>query len=162
MKSWILAALLAVTFAGAGQAQDTTKSEAVVIRSDQVEIDLNSGYAVYTGNVIVEDKPAMEIRCEVLTLQIEGDTQEVKTITATGKVKIFLTHEKGSGIASGEQAVFLVDKDRVELTGDASMETTQGKMWGDTIFFDRISYKLKAKGNIRMEIDPKVLQKEEE
>lgn len=134
--------------------------DTVVIRSDQVEIDLNSGVAIYTGNVVVEDKPAMEINCEVLTLQIEEGTQEVNKITASGKVKIFLTHEQGSGIATGEQAVFFVDQDRIELTGKASMETLQGKMWGDLIYFDRATYKLRAKGNIRMEIDPKMLQKE--
>ncbi|MDA7915897.1 hypothetical protein N9B94_01530 [Verrucomicrobia bacterium] len=167
MKSWILTALLAVFFSGAAVAQDT-KNDApkiggtIVIHSDRFEIDLNIGKAVYTGNVIIEDKPEMEMKCDLLTLDFDKETQELLKITASGKVRIFIAHEKGSGIASGGLAVFDVVTDRVELSQDASMETTIGKMWGDLIYFERSNYKLRARGNTRMEIDPEALKKAQE
>lgn len=180
-----LCLLLLLGCAGSALAQDAASASQVVkVKSESFEFSQQSGVAIWSGNVRVED-PQMNLTCAVLTGKSAPDTSKDKnTPIGTpkdaprtpgdalnvpilgGKIEslvaeksVVIINKRDKTRATGEKAVFNAAADTVELTGDPSLETPQGKMWADLIVLDRANGRLRGIGNFRMEIDAELLTK---
>lgn len=178
-------ALLAQDKATPGKKQPSAKpasktagaSEALEIFANSFEYDSPSGFAIYTGNVRVND-PDMTINCELLTVRFAqaakntdgaGDAAKAGGIAsvAGGKIdtivaerKVVIVNKKDGSRATGTKAVYTASSDVVELTGDPMLQTEQGKLFADVVILDRAKNKLRANGNVRMELKSDALRGE--
>jgi len=126
MKVLLAAFLLSGVVLAGPQKQTSTK-----ITSDRLDFDYKRMVAVFSGNVVAVD-PEVKITTDKLTMAF-GEGQEVKLVTANGKVRIWYQDKT----ASADKAVYQSKKGEIELLGNAKL--TRG---GDTVNGDRIVFNL--------------------
>jgi lipopolysaccharide export system protein LptA len=111
-----------------------------VITSLKMNFDYKRNFVEFTGNVVVVD-PQMRLESDSLTILLAG-TNEVKSVTADGTVRIKLSDKTGTC----DKAVYTTKDSKIVMTGNAKV-VVRGKdsVTGDeiTIWFneDRIASK---------------------
>ena len=113
-------------------------AQAIVIKSDSIEIDNQKKTVVFSGNVDAR-RDDMAIACEKMVLYYQevpagkgGDKTELKIdrITALGGVKI--TRREG-GLATADQAVYYQESEKVVLTGKPRVTQGNDSVEGNVI-----------------------------
>ncbi len=120
------------------------------INSDHGEFDLSARRAIYYDHVRVED-PRMTLTCDRLTADLPQSEAQERHIVAETNVVIYAVDEKGqTNHATSDRAIYDyrveagVTNETVTLTGHAMMESAQGTLTGEPIFWDRTRNRLTA------------------
>lgn len=126
-RFWLILGVLAL--AANASAQEAFATNRTVVTSDRLEFDYRQSYAIFEGNVLVEDS-RIRIRCEKLTVIFEQGNN-MRSVTATGNVRIW----QGDRKATCRRAVFRSAANEVTLTGDATVTRGNDFLAGNIITF---------------------------
>ncbi len=115
---------------GLGAFSFTSKKEPIEITSEKLDFDYKARRVVFQGNVEVV-QGEIHLLSNVLTVDYAqvGDNQQLKEVTADGRVTI----TQGPRKATGNHAVFDQASRTMVLTGDAVLEEGANQVNGDKI-----------------------------
>jgi lipopolysaccharide transport protein LptA len=140
--------------AGKSHSQSATNQFAQIF-SD--EYTLKPEAALFQGNVRV-DHPQTKLVCEQMTVALGSGDDKTRRVVAEHAVIFDLTGDKGQTYhGKGEKAVYTFNitptatNELVVLTGNPSLETTNGTFRNSVIVLDRAHNKLLAKGKYQMQ-----------
>ena len=123
----------------------------IIITSESASMDFKGGLTIYRGNVKVDDPGKMLLTAALLTI-IRPSTN-IESIVAETNVVIDLFDPNGEKThALGARAVYTASNNIVELTGNPSMENSQGSMTADLIILNRLNNNLDGKGNVKTKL----------
>ena len=134
--------------ANAVVAQDSVEEDVTVITSDKLTFDYQNKYALFIGNVIVEDKD-MRLTSDELTVRFDDDG-DVEFINAEGQVFI----QQADKNARSQTATYNVATGEIVLEGDPQLQRGKNLLFGDRITFWRDQDRLEVFPNARLIIFP--------
>jgi lipopolysaccharide export system protein LptA len=151
---------LGQSFEPSSDAAPTVHSQSASNQFAQIfadEYSLKPEAALFQGNVRV-DHPRTKLVCEQMTVALGSGNNQTRRVVAERSVVFDLTDEKGQTYrGKGQKAVYTYNitptatNDLVELTGDPSLETTNGTFRNKIIILDRAHNKLLAPGRYQMQ-----------
>lgn len=136
-----LAVLGAVTVASVASAQTNT-----VITSDEMEFDYKRSVATFERNVKVTD-PQMTINADRIQMLFDG-TNSVKSVTATGNVKIW----QADKVATSKKAVYTAATGEITLTGNVLVTRGQDTLATEEVIFWVNDNRMRCPKPVRMVI----------
>jgi lipopolysaccharide transport protein LptA len=123
------------------EAKLVDKSQPIDITSDKVEAFWKENLIVFRGNVIARQKD-MVIYADSLEALVVEDGKGIERVTAGGNVKI----QQGVRVADCQKAVFYNLDQKVILTGDPKVSEGDSIVSGDEIIFDIDKNRVEVKG----------------
>jgi len=123
--SIFLSVVLGISGIGNAEAQ----SGMTEITSDQLTYDYRRSIAIFEDNVVAVD-PQVRIESDTLTV-LFGSTNEIKSVTALGNVKI---RSEGK-TAECRKAIYIAATGEILLTGNAKLTRANDSVMGDQITF---------------------------
>jgi lipopolysaccharide export system protein LptA len=129
----LLTALLFFTFPAITWAADNL--EKIFINADQMQMNINSGKSVYTGNVKIS-QGKLVLTGDKVTLTRSND--EVERITVTGKpARYKQLNEAGEAIeAQSEHMLYIASQNKLTLTINAQLQQPDVKLSSQKIIYD--------------------------
>jgi lipopolysaccharide export system protein LptA len=118
---------------------DTTQS--IEITSDQVETHWKENVILFKGNVIARQKDIV-IYADSIEAVIIEDGKGIERVIAGGNVKI----QQGLRVANCQKAIFYNVDQRVVLTGDPRVVEGDNLVSGEEIIFDMEKNRVEVKG----------------
>jgi len=125
----------------AKEAKLVDKSQPIDISSDKVEAFWKENLIIFRGNVIARQKD-MVIYADSIEALIIEDGKGIERVTAGGNVKI----QQGLRVANCEKAIFYNLDQKVILTGDPKVSEGDNMVSGDEIIFDIDQNRVEVKG----------------
>jgi lipopolysaccharide export system protein LptA len=119
------------------------KSQPIDITSDKVEAYWKENLIIFKGNVIARQKDMVIYADSVEVVTIE-DGKGIERVTAGGNVKI----QQGLRVANCQKAVFYNLDQKVVLTGDPKVSEGDNIVLGDEIIFDIEKNRVEVKGGL--------------
>lgn len=118
-RSWVATVIVLVNLVlpvGSGRAQERQKGKsAITITSDRLEVNRKLHSAIYTGNVMADDKDKdLVVLSDKMEFLFDEKMERIEKGVATGNVRI----TNGEKKATGDQLELFRDEDRAVLTGD--------------------------------------------
>jgi outer membrane protein assembly factor BamD len=142
----------------AKETQFVDKSQPIDITSDKVEAIRKENLIIFRGNVIARQKDIV-IYADSLEAVIIEDGKGIERVIAGGNVKI----QQGLRVAHCQKAVFDNLSQKVVLTGDPRVSEGENVVSGDEIIFDidknRVEVKGGASGRGKVKIEPGEIEK---
>jgi outer membrane protein assembly factor BamD len=123
------------------EAKLVDKSQPIDITSDKVEAFWKENLIIFKGNVIARQKDIVIYADSVEALIIE-DGKGIEKVTAGGNVKI----QQGLRVANCQKAVFYNLDQKVILTGEPKVSEGDNIVSGDEIIFDIEKDRVEVKG----------------
>jgi len=117
------------------------KSQPIDITSDTVEAYWKENLVIFKGNVIARQKD-MVIYADSVEVLTNEDGKGIERVTAGGNVKI----QQGLRVANCEKAVFYNPDQKLVLTGDPKVSEGDNIVLGDEIIFDIDKNRVEVKG----------------
>jgi outer membrane protein assembly factor BamD len=134
------------------------KNQPIDITSDQVEALWKENLIIFRGNVIARQKDIV-IYADSLEAVTSEDGKGIERVTAGGNVKI----QQGLRVARCEKAIFYNLEQKVVLTGDPKVSEGKNIVSGDEIIFDidknRVEVKGGPSGRGKAKIEPGEIEK---
>ncbi|MGZ3558482.1 MAG: lipopolysaccharide transport periplasmic protein LptA [Thermodesulfobacteriota bacterium] len=125
----------------AKEAKLVDKSQPIDISSDKVEAFWKENLIIFRGNAIARQKD-MVIYADSIEALIIEDGKGIERVTAGGNVKI----QQGLRVANCEKAIFYNLDQKVILTGDPKVSEGDNIVSGDEIIFDIDQNRVEVKG----------------
>ncbi len=143
-KTNLLTALLLFTLPAITWAADSV--EKIFISADQMQMNINSGKSVYTGNVNIS-QGTLVLTGDKVTLKRSND--EVERITVTGKpARYKQVNEAGEPIeAQSEHMLYIASQNQLTLTINAHLQQPDVKLSSQKIIYDTQKRIVIAGGN---------------
>ncbi len=116
-------------------------SDMVEIEADRLDVNTQKGQAVFQGNVKAT-KGDILVKGETLTLLYDNTSQKVTTLIAENDVYVLWLDKE----ASCDKAVYKLDKNMMELTGDVIITKGEERLSGQKVFVDMASDKQVVEG----------------
>jgi outer membrane protein assembly factor BamD len=116
-------------------------SQAIDITSDKVEVNWKENLIIFKGNAIARQKDIV-IYADSLEAVIIEDGKGIDRVIAGGNVKI----QQGLRVASCQKAVFYNLEQKVVLTGEPKVSEGDNIVSGDEIIFDIEKNRVEVKG----------------
>jgi len=118
-RRWVAIVVLLVNIVlpvGSGRAQERQKGKsAITITSDRLEVNRKLHSAIYTGNVMADDKEKdLVVLSDKMEFLFDEKMERIEKGVATGNVRV----TNGEKKATGDQLELFRDEDRAVLTGD--------------------------------------------
>ena len=117
------------------------KSQPIDITSDKVEAYWKENLVIFKGNVIARQKD-MVIYADSLEVVTNEDGKGIERVIAGGNVKI----QQGLRVANCQKAVFYNLDQKLVLTGDPKVSEGDNIVLGDEIIFDIDKNRVEVKG----------------
>ena len=134
------------------------RSQPIDITSDKVEAYWKENLIIFKGNVIARQKDIV-IYADSLEAVIIEDGKGIDRVTAGGNVKI----QQGLRVANCQKAIFYNRDQKVVLTGEPKVVEGDNIISGDEIIFDieknRVDVKGGANGRGKAKIQPGEIEK---
>ncbi len=134
------------------------KSQPIDITSDKVEAYWKQNLIIFRGNVVARQKDIVIYADSIEAVTIE-DGKGIERVTAGGNVKI----QQGLRVANCEKAVFYNLDQKMVLTGDPKVSEGENTVSGDEIIFDidknRVDVKGGSSGRGKVKIQPGEIEK---
>jgi lipopolysaccharide export system protein LptA len=134
------------------------KSQPIDITSDKVEAYWKQNLIIFRGNVVARQKDIVIYADSIEAVTIE-DGKGIERVTAGGNVKV----QQGLRVANCEKAVFYNLNQKMVLTGDPKVSEGENTVSGDEIIFDidknRIEVKGGSSGRGKAKIQPGEIEK---
>jgi lipopolysaccharide export system protein LptA len=132
-----LTILLSITLALLVQANTWAAEnlEKIYIDADYMQLNIDTGYSVYTGNVNIKQG---ELKLTGDKVTIQQNKEEVERITVNGKPAQY-NHvtEKGENIqAESEQMVYTASESKLVMTGNANLKQPDHQVSSQKIVYD--------------------------
>ncbi len=140
----VKAPVVAATVAGEAPAVTPAAGEGRSrITADQAEVDMKSGVATFTGNVLVTDS-AMTLNCDQMIVVFSAE-QQVKRVEAKGHVLILEAGKERK--AEADTAIYDLEKRTITLAGNPRLEMADRRLYNaETITYDLDSEKVLTTG----------------
>jgi len=139
-------------------ASSVDKSQPIDITSDKVESYWKENLVIFKGNVIARQKD-MVIYADSLEVVTNEDGKGIERVTAGGNVKI----QQGLRVAHCQKAVFYNLDQKMVLTGDPKVSEGDNIVLGDEIIFDidknRVEVKGGPSGRGKVKVQPGEIEK---
>jgi lipopolysaccharide export system protein LptA len=116
-------------------------SQPIDITSDRVETYSKENLIIFKGNVIARQKDVVIYADSIEALVIEGG-KGIERVLASGNVKL----QQGLRVASCQKAVFYNLDQKIFLTGDPKVSEGDNMVSGEEIVFDLAQNKVEVKG----------------
>ena len=109
--------------------------EKIYIDADYMQLNLDTGYSVYTGNVNIKQG---ELKLTGDKVTIQQNKEDVERITVTGKPAHYNhVSEKGENIqAESEQMVYTASESKLVMTGNANLKQPDHQVSSQKIVYD--------------------------
>jgi outer membrane protein assembly factor BamD len=124
-----------------GEAKLVDTSQPVDITSDRVETYSKENLIIFKGNVIARQKDVVIYADSIEATVFEGG-KGIKQVLASGNVKI----QQGLRVASCQRAVFHNLDQKIILTGDPRVSEGDNMVSGEEIIFDLTQNRVEVKG----------------
>lgn len=125
----IRALLLAVALVASSPA---LAQSPVQVTSDEFVVDQQANEATFTGNVVIT-RPDLKVWAERVHVTFgAGGMNDIKTITATGRVRLKTDDQD----ATGDRATFTPDSQILHLTGNVTVINATGTLNGPSLVID--------------------------
>ena len=124
-----------------GEAKLVDTSQPIDITSDRVETYSKENLIIFKGNVIARQKDVVIYADSIEALVIEGG-KGIERVLASGNVKL----QQGLRVASCQKAVFYNLDQKIFLTGDPKVSEGDNMVSGEEIVFDLAQNKVEVKG----------------
>ncbi len=124
-----------LAFAGIAHSQQTTAVEKIFIDADKMQLNIETGYSVYTGNVKIRQGELL-LTGDKVTLQ--QNNSEIDGITVIGK-PAFYHHvtEKGEAIqAQSQHMVYIASENKLIMTINAKLKQPNHQVSSQRIVYD--------------------------
>ena len=122
-------------------ADPVDKSQPIDITSDKVETRSKENLVIFKGNVIARQKD-MVIYADSVEVVTNKDGKGIERVIAEGNVKI----QQGLRVADCQKAVFHNLEQKLFLTGDPKVTEGENTVLGDEIIFDLDKNRVEVKG----------------
>jgi len=109
--------------------------EKIYIDADYMQLNLETGYSIYTGNVNIKQG---ELKLTGDKVTIQQSKEDVERITVNGKPAHY-NHitEKGENIqAESEQMVYTASESKLVMTGNANLKQPDHQVSSQKIVYD--------------------------
>lgn len=126
MRTLVIALLVLLAAAMPALAQSRVQVDA-----DTFVIDQAASEATFTGNVVVT-RFDLKLWADRVLVTFEGDMENVKLVTATGRVRL----KTATQDATGERATFAPDSQILRLTGNVTVVSDTGTLNGPELVVD--------------------------
>ena len=126
MRTLVIALLVLLAAAMPALAQSRVQVDA-----DTFVIDQAASEATFTGNVVVT-RSDLKLWADRVLVTFEGDMENVKLVTATGRVRL----KTATQDATGERATFAPDSQILRLTGNVTVVSDTGTLNGPELVVD--------------------------
>ena len=139
-------------------ADSVDKSQPIDITSDKVETRSKENLVIFKGNVIARQKD-MVIYADSVEVVTNQDGKGIERVIAEGNVKI----QQGLRVANCQKAVFHNLDQKMFLTGDPKVSEGENIVLGDEIIFDidknRVEVKGGPSGRGKVKVQPGEIEK---
>ncbi len=139
-------------------ASPVDKSQPIDITSDKVEARWKENLVIFKGNVVARQKD-MVIYADSVEVLTNEDGKGIERVIAEGNVKI----QQGLRIADCQKAVFHNPEQKLFLTGDPKVLEGENIVLGDEIIFDidknRVEVKGGPSGRGKVKVQPGEIEK---
>jgi len=118
-----------------GQAAETKAVEKIFIDADNMQMNIETGYSVYTGNVVIRQG---ELKLTGDKVTVQQTNNEIERITVTGKPAHY-NHvtEKGENIqAESEHMVYTANQNKLVMTINAQLTQPDHQVNSQKIVYD--------------------------
>jgi outer membrane protein assembly factor BamD len=122
-------------------ADPVDRGQPIDVTSDKVEAYWKENLVIFKGNVIARQKD-MVIYADSLEVMTHEDGKGIERVTAGGNVKI----QQGLRVANCQKAVFYNLDQKLVLTGDPKVSEGDNIVLGDEIIFDIEKNRVEVKG----------------
>lgn len=151
----MLRLLLALIFvAGAATAQDSTinfggfqqnSGEPIEVVSDQLDVDQQSGTAVFSGDVTATQGELVLTGERVEVLYTTGEDRRIRTLNVTGGVTLVTSEEA----AEAEEATYEVIDGTILMVGDVLVTQGDSAIAGERLTIDLDTGTGRVEGRVR-------------
>jgi lipopolysaccharide export system protein LptA len=139
-------------------ADPVDRSQPIDITSDKVETRSKENLVIFKGNVIARQKD-MVIYADSVEVVTNKDGKGIERVIAEGNVKI----QQGLRVANCQKAVFHNLDQKMFLTGDPKVSEGENIVLGDEIIFDidknRVEVKGGPSGRGKVKVQPGEIEK---
>lgn len=138
----ILWTILAASLAAAQQVKSTTASTPrtpVDIKSDQLELQSESGKVLFRGHVYAR-QGSFELTSDSLTATYDKVTRDVQLLEARGRVKF----RDGNRSGQADRALYAVDVSELTMTGRPVVRDGDNTLAGTVIHYSTLSGRLRV------------------
>lgn len=162
MKYWqylaaVMMSLVVVTGVTAQEKGKKTGGQLEIL-GDYFEFSSTNRVLNFKGNVIVNDPPETQIKCDDLTVNLGTNGTQVQKIFAQGHVIITFVDKDGKKVARGKEATYEAAKDILTITGDPEIDMSFGTLTGaDKVVLERSTGFARAYGRYRIVSKPGAL-----
>ena len=124
---------------------------AIEITANSMEWKKEANIAIATGNAkAVRGNSILSAKKIIVFFNKKNDTDAISRLDASGDVKFIRENQ----IATGDNAIYYVENDKINLKGDVSLQREDSIMLGDELTIDlkTSSSKLTSKNNERVRV----------
>ncbi len=113
-------------------------AEKILINADNMQMNLESGKSIYTGNVKIS-QGQLELSGDIVT--IEQKNNEIDRLTVTGKPARYnhVTDQGETIEAESEHMVYTASKNRLVMTINARLQQPDHKLSSEKIVYDTLN-----------------------
>ena len=157
LRSLTLSGLLALALSTAAAAQTVgfgamraNADAPVEVTSDSLQVNQDTGEAVFTGNVLIGQGEMRLSAQSVTVVYAEGGQNRIRSLNATGGVTLV----SGEDAAEAAEAIYDVEAGTIVLTGDAIVTRGESVLAGDRIEVDLNDGTASVSGRVRTVLQP--------
>ncbi len=133
MAKWLVIMIL-MPFA-AHAAAPGSSGEPIEITADKLEVRQDQQIAIFSGNVVAT-QGEFSMKAAVMNVyyreDASGGDNEIRKIDASGRVNFATTEET----ADGNKALYLVDEEKIYLTGDVVLTREKNILKGEKLEYN--------------------------
>lgn len=117
--------------------KNTESIEKIFISADHMQLNLETGHSVYTGNVKISQGELI-LTGDKVTLKQSND--EIERLTVSGKpVQYSQVNEKGEAVdAESERMVYIASQNKLIMTINARLQQTDHQVSSQKIVYDTL------------------------
>ena len=108
----------------------TSSRTPIDITSDTVEANQKQNVVTFKGNVVAKQEN-VSLYANMLTIYYDPDTKGIKTVVATGNVKIVQLERR----ATSQKATFHQDENKMVLDGEAVIREGENVIRGERVIY---------------------------
>ncbi len=108
----------------------TSSRTPIDINSDTVEANQKQNVVTFKGNVVAKQEN-VTLHANMLAIYYDPDTKGIKTVVATGNVKIVQLERR----ATSQKATFHQDENKVVLDGEAVIREGENVIRGERVIY---------------------------
>lgn len=138
--------------------QDAVPQGPIDITADRLDVDEQSGKAVFSGQVVIKQGD-MTVYAEKIIVYRDGTSEQIEKIEASGGVRVVQLNRVGTA----QTAIFFQQEEKLVLSGDARIQQGANLVSGEEIIIflkdNRSLVKSGEDGRVRAVFFPEQEQK---